>query len=133
MSQYFQTFRHRDLGKQCLQTQIRFSEQFVCQTERPDQKLLTLRSSLIRICTIYQSVCIFWMHYSMLKSYLNFRICTFFRCPNVLEFYGAVRIYMQHGQETFNSLVPIICVNFACKFDYSPAVRKFGKQLGPFW
>ena len=37
MPQFSQIFRHRDLGKQCLQTQIRLSEQSVCQTERPDQ------------------------------------------------------------------------------------------------
>ena len=101
MPQYSQIFRHRDLGKQCLQTQITLSKQSARHRGLAKQ-LLTLRSSLIRVYTIYQSVCIFWMHYSMLKSCSNFMIYAFFQYPNVLDFYGAKRIWAVTWQNQQN-------------------------------
>ena len=77
MPQWSQVFRHRHdrgLGKQCLQYQIRLRKQSVCRTVRPGQTTVNSRSSLIRVYTICHSVCIFWMHYSMVKSSLKFRM-----------------------------------------------------------
>ena len=46
----------------------------------------TCRSSLIRVYTVCHSVCIFWMHYNIVKPH-NFRINThFLRCT--IYFYG---------------------------------------------
>ena len=45
--------------------------------EQSDQGLHHSRSSLIRVYTVCHSVCIFWMHYSMIKPQCsNFRVIT---------------------------------------------------------
>ena len=59
------------------------------------------RSTLIRVYTVCHSVCIFWMHYPMIKlHYSNLRIISaiFLRCLNLFFFYGTLT--------AFFSLVP---------------------------
>ena len=63
-----------DMPGQTVQTQIRL---LLEEQSAPRGAVCFERSSLIRVCTICSSLCIFWMHYSIEKpSCSTFRVIT---------------------------------------------------------
>ena len=81
--EHFNKFRYRNIPK--------FSDRQVwANSVDPDQ---TAPRSLIRVYTVCNSLCIFWMHYSTEKSYCStFRVITAnFRVSEILRFLRFIR------------------------------------------